>query len=299
MSLADVRFRALGTTAQILVADPSRVDIAERALRRELDAIDLAASRFRDDAEIARIATGAWTPVSSVLFEAMKTAVRVAAATDGIVDPTVGGAMNAMGYRSDFDSIDGSNALTLPAVVPGYERIELDARRRMVRVPVGVEIDLGSSAKALAADRAAHTAAESAGCGVLVNLGGDIAVAGDAPDGGWLVFVTDDHRAGRTTDGQTIALSSGGLATSGTTVRRWRKADRDVHHIVDPRTGLPAAEVWRTSSVTALTCVDANAAATASIVLGFDAPGWLERLGLSARLVTTDGDVFRVGGWPR
>jgi thiamine biosynthesis lipoprotein len=134
---------------------------------------------------------------------------------------------------------------------------------------------------------------------VLVNLGGDLTVAGSTPpDGGWAVLVTDDHRSPLDADGQTVAVRSGGLATSSTTVRRWRAGGREHHHIVDPRTGLAAAEIWRTVSVAAATCVDANTASTAAIVRGREAPAWLDRMGLPARLVALDGSVSTTGAWP-
>jgi FAD:protein FMN transferase len=93
-------------------------------------------------------------------------------------------------------------------------------------------------------------------------------------------------------------LREGGLATSSTTVRRWRTGGVERHHIVDPRTGQPAREIWTTASVAAATCVDANAASTAAIVLGDAAPAWLARSGLAARLVRRDGSVLGVAGWP-
>jgi thiamine biosynthesis lipoprotein len=133
---------------------------------------------------------------------------------------------------------------------------------------------------------------------VLVSLGGDIAVAGPAPAGGWPVLVTDDHRAPSPADGQVVGIGAGGLATSSTTVRRWRTNEGIAHHLVDPRTGRPAAEVWRTASVGAGSCVDANTASTAAIVLGEDASAWLEGRGLAARLVRPDGRVTLTGGWP-
>jgi thiamine biosynthesis lipoprotein len=133
---------------------------------------------------------------------------------------------------------------------------------------------------------------------VLVSLGGDIAVSGTPPSGGWPVLVTDNHAQPVEAPGQTIAIESGGLATSSTMVRRWKRGDVVMHHLVDPRTGRPAAPWWRTVSVTAANCVDANIAATAAIILGPDAPVWLERLGLPARLVGVDGTVQVVGSWP-
>ena len=175
--------------------------------------------------------------------------------------------------------------------------MRLDADRRTVRIPRGVELDLGATGKAFAADRAARRIAAAIEQGVLVGLGGDIAVAGSPPAGGWPVRVTDDHRD-LDGAGPTIALRSGGLATSSTTVRRWLVEGGERHHIVDPRSGASAAEVWRTASVAAATCADANAGSTAAIVLGEAAPAWLARSGLAARLVRREGGVVGVANWP-
>jgi thiamine biosynthesis lipoprotein len=133
---------------------------------------------------------------------------------------------------------------------------------------------------------------------VLVSLGGDIAVAGPAPAGGWRIRVTDDHAAGPGAPGQTVAITSGGLATSSTTVRAWPRDGQRMHHIVDPATGQPARGCWRTVSVAAGSCVDANAASTAAIVLGAAAAEWLRDRSLPARLVRQDGLVETTAGWP-
>ncbi len=167
-----------------------------------------------------------------------------------------------------------------------------------MRVARGVKLDLGATAKALAADRAAASAHQAAGCGVLVSLGGDIAIAGEPPEGRWRIRVTDDHRSDERAPGQSITLSSGGLATSSTTTRRWRTEAGPAHHLVDPATGRPAEGVWRTVSVTAASCLDANIASTAAIIRGERAIAWLESLGLPSRLVTVDGRVRHIGGWP-
>jgi thiamine biosynthesis lipoprotein len=161
-----------------------------------------------------------------------------------------------------------------------------------------VELDLGATAKALAADRAARVASACVDAGVLVSLGGDIAVCGTHPSGGWPIRVSDDHAAHPDAPGAAVAITAGGLATSSTTVRRWRRAGQALHHILDPRTGLPAPVVWRTVSVAAGSCLDANIATTAAIVRGASAPRWLAGLGLPARLVALDGTVLRVGAWP-
>ena len=95
-----------------------------------------------------------------------------------------------------------------------------------------------------------------------------------------------------------VAIRDGGLATSSTAARRWQRGGDVLHHILDPRTGLPAAPVWRTVSVAAATCADANTAATASVIRGRQAPAWLASLNLPARLVEPNGTVQTVAGWP-
>ena len=184
--------------------------------------------------------------------------------------------------------------------VPGWERVTVDPARRTVHIEPGVELDLGATAKAWCADCAAIAAAAHTGGGVLVGLGGDLACAGAAPVDGWLVRVAEDHRASvDDPESQTVAITSGGMATSGTSVRRWARGDRAFHHIVDPQTGIPATDYWRTVSVAAASCADANIASTASVILGVRAPDWLARHGLAARLVRSDGQVTAVGGWPQ
>ena len=136
------------------------------------------------------------------------------------------------------------------------------------------------------------------GCGVLVSLGGDLSIAGEPPAGGWLVGVAEDHAAPPSTVREQLHLTSGGLATSSTTVRRWIRGHEQMHHILDPATGLPARVHWRTATVGAATCLDANIAATAAIVMGSAAARWLEVRGLPARLVGRDGRIQRVGAWP-
>lgn len=300
--VAAAEFRALGTGVRVLATRPDGLAAARTAVERHLGAVDLACSRFRDDSELARLGRtgGRATPVSPLLASVLAASLRVARATDGAVDPTVGGALRAIGYDRDFGLLleRGGPIPLVARPVPGWRRIELDVARGVVRVPDGLELDLGSTAKACAADRCAAAAARAAGCGVLVSLGGDLALAGEAPEGGWTVLVTDDHAAGFDAPGQVISLTTGGLATSSTTVRRWRRGEVELHHIVDPATGLPAAPCWRTVSVGAATCVDANAAATASIVWGERALAWLDRHRLPARLVRTDGSVVTVGDWP-
>ena len=296
-----VAWRALGTSVHLLVADadpePARVAVEDL-----LERVDRTYSRFRRDSELSLVAgrPGQTARVSPLLCMAISAAMRAARLTDGLVDPTVGRAMRAIGYDDDFDRVAGrTEPLTLRLErVPGWQAIAYDERARTLRVPRGIEIDLGSTGKALAADLAAAAANAATGAGVLVSLGGDIATAGEPPNAGWHVLAAEDSELPPDSDGEVVALHGGAFATSSTTVRRWTRGGVTMHHLVDPRTGLPAYSPWRTVAVIAATCVDANTAATAAIIRGESAPGWLERLGLAARLVAVDGAVRYAGSWP-
>ncbi|WP_410596388.1 FAD:protein FMN transferase [Amycolatopsis sp. lyj-23] len=399
-------FPALGTTAELLLTDPTRLGEATAVLREELAAIDSACSRFREDSEISRLnaAAGRQVRVGSLLAEALAVALRAARLTEGLVDPTVGAAVRELGYDRDFALLAGDrdtaaappaesdpgpaafrgeaaarphhatappaegesgrtaldsagvpvtgaagerpgpaafcgeaaarphHATAPPAksnpgrtvpdpagvpvtgaagdrgdpagaaireAAPGWHRVLFDPVQRLVVLPRGVHLDLGATAKALAADRGARRIHAAFGCGVLVNLGGDLRAAGPPPSGGWLVALGDDHAEAVAHPATTVALHrDGALATSGTTRRRWRHGGRVVHHIVDPRTGDVPEPRWRTVTVAAKSTVDANTASTAAVVLGAAAPGWLERRHLPARLVGVDGDVVTTPGWP-
>lgn len=296
-------WHALGTTVAVLGTDPAHIDAAAHAVVEILALADETYSRFRPDSELSLLnaRSGATTRVSAFLFRAIAEAMRAAAITGGAVDPTVGVAMRRIGYDDDFSLIAGpGGALTLTVErIPGWRVVELDQVSGTVRVPAGTELDLGSTGKALAADLAAAAAfAASGGGGVLVSVGGDIATAGAAPRGGWTVLAADSCTAEREGDGQVISIASGALATSSTTVRRWTRGGVELHHIVDPATGLPAGGPWRTATVAATRCVDANAAATAAIVLGDGARTWLDGHRLDARLVDRAGQLSYVGRWP-
>ena len=303
-------FKGLGTTIVVGAADPVALSEVIAVVRAEVDACDLSCSRFRDDSELSQLNAGRTLPrASEWLCDAVATALDAAQLTDGLVDPTIGQCLIDLGYDRTFDHIDPSSPLVVTAThVPAWRQVRVDRAARRVTVPARVRLDLGATAKALCADRAAAHAARLTGTGVLVSLGGDIAVAGPAPEGGWAVRVTDRSDAdpagpeaptsGRITAAQTVSISTGGLATSGTAARRWARAGAVVHHLVDPRTGRPAAEAWRTVSVAAPSCVAANTASTAAMILGAEAPDWLRRHGHDARLVTPAGDVVRTGGWP-
>jgi thiamine biosynthesis lipoprotein len=150
----------------------------------------------------------------------------------------------------------------------------------------------------LAADRAAALLADQLGDGVLVSLGGDVAVAGAPPVGGWAVGIAADSATPADEVDQVVAINNGGLASSSSAVRRWSTGDRQVHHIVDPRTGDCAAPYWTLVSAVGATCVDANAVTTAAMVWGASALDLLPSFGQAMRLVRHDGQTVYLNGWP-
>jgi FAD:protein FMN transferase len=298
-------FSVFGTTATLLVSDPGLLDDARAIADAELAAVDKACSRFRPDSELSRLngSGGAVIPVSGLFAELVDAALRAARLTDGDVDPTCGQALEEIGYDRDFAVLQAAGARSpqseqVALGVPGWRCVRLDRKRGLVQLTNGAQLDLGATAKAWAADRCASLIAAATESGVLVSLGGDIAVAGPPPADGWRVRVTDDHAAGPEAPGQTVTIRSGGLATSSTTVRTWAVGGQRVHHIISPATGRPAVSCWRTVSVTAGSCVDANTASTAAIIRSEAALAWLQEACLPSRLVRLDGTVETTAGWP-
>lgn len=289
------------TTARVVLDHRDRRHLtAARACVVEVTAaVDAACSRFRSDSElVARaddLVRGA--EVSPLLAALVHQALDAARASDGDVDPTLGARMASLGYDAAF--ADAPPVPTPEAVAraldgrPAWQRVLLSGT--FLRVPEGVTLDLGATAKAAAADMAAASITARLGIGALVSLGGDVATAGPDPSGGWQVRVQDldddpaDH----------VRITSGwSVATSSTRKRRWEQDGHARHHILDPRWGLPAEPVWRSVTVVAPSCVTANTMTTAAVVRGHGATEMLRRSGRAARLVAADGTVVRIGGWP-
>jgi len=296
--------RALGGSLRVIVTHEPDLTAAKSAVDEVVRAVDLAANRFHEDSELSRLNStpGRNVVVSPLLTKLIAAALRGARLTRGAVDPTVGSAVKLAGYDSDFAAVpaDGRAIDLVVSRVPGWQAIVFDEKTRTVRLPHGVDLDLGATAKALTADLSAAAAqSKVARGGVLVSLGGDISVAGDPPAEGWLIQTSEDSGAPIAEGEETISIRSGGVATSSTTVRRWTRGGVVLHHIIDPATGLPSDGPWRTATVVAGSCVDANIASTAAIVMGRAAVQWLEAERLPARLVDRSGSVHRLSGWPK
>lgn len=299
---ATARWSAWSSTVEVSVVEAGALTLAREVVKQEMAAMDLAASRFRPDSELVRLnaLAGTTQTVSPLLAEAVEAALWAAEVTDGAVDPTLGASLAALGYDRDIEQVlhahgpagGYESALSPPPRFVGrWQDVEVSGDR--LTLPRGVALDLGAVAKALTADRAAAAAARRTGSFVLVSIGGDLATAG-APVP-WSVRVCE--RPGDVA-GTLITAYGGGLATSSTLARSWRRAGRTMHHLLDPATGLPAVGPFRTATVAAATCVEANAASTAAVVRGHDARRLLEGWGLPARLVDRSGRAHVVGGWP-
>ena len=298
--VAAARWDALGGWCEVLTLDSADLPAVAELASARVAALDESCSRFRDDSEIACLPWERTQVVSPVLAGALDAALRAAEFSDGRVDPTLAGAMRASGYTSDYSAMTGvvASAAGQPIVGGAWRAIRFNRETREVVLPEGAQLDLGAVGKAWAADWIADACAAELGIGVLVNLGGDIAVRGRVPEGGWQVEIDDGHHGPQ---GRPVISMGwpGGLATSSTVTRTWRTDAGEAHHILDPGTGRPAARHWRTVTVAARSCERANAASTAAIVLGDSAPRWLTQRELPARLVHTGGVVVQTNGWPR
>jgi thiamine biosynthesis lipoprotein len=302
-----MRWTALGTTA-VLRAPRHDLLQAHRAAFEAINEVDALASRFRLDSELTAVnrAMGRWTPISQQFAELVALGLKAADVSLGAVDPTLANELIRLGYDRDFGDLAAVEP-EIPARGPSgvtnrrgepWRRVELRRSPSMIRVPIGIGLDLGATAKGHAADLAAAAAHQATGAGVLVSLGGDVSVAGPAPDGGWVIGIAGNHRTDPSDCPEAVSIQTGGLATSSLLVRRWWHERAVVHHILDPQTGLPVTPEWTVASVTAATCAEANIAATAALVLGPRAPQWLESQMLPTRLVGRDGSVLKLTDWP-
>lgn len=290
-------WKAWSCTVRLTVEDPAALGAACGALKALMDRVDKAASRFRDDSELSTVnaRAGFMVPVSRLLVDLVDVSLVAASISGGAVDPTVGAAVVAAGYDQDIETVrrrvPQAAGVSAPAV--GWKHVQLNRRLGLVGVPKGAALDLGATAKAWTADRAALVLSKRHGCAVLVEIGGDLRAAG-TPAEPWVIDVAE--REGD--PGVPVTLSHGGLTTSTRTARSWSTTTGQAHHVIDPRTGQPAEGPWRTASVWAPTAVRANTFSTAIVATGEAALGRLTLAGHPARLVADDGEITELAGWP-
>lgn len=259
--------------------------------------VALSADRFVATSDVSRVnrAAGRLVPVRRRTMELLDVALAAAEESGGVVDPTIGAHLLRAGYADDIAEVRDLLVMTNDGPLPraDWTSVRTDRTLFLVGLPADVRLDLGATAKAWTADVAARRIARSLDTAVLVEIGGDVAVAGSRSKP-WQVQVSECSGA----PGQPVGLERGGLATSSTISRRWRTPSGAAHHVIDPRTGRPAEGPWRTVTVWAPTAVRANTASTAALVLGDDAVPHLRGLDVAARLVARDGTVQHVGDWP-
>lgn len=236
-------------------------------------------SRFRPDSELNRVnaARGGIVGVSPLFASTLRAAFDAAEATDGIVDPTLGAAIESAGYTVDFADLASDPRPPGPAA-PGAWR-SLRQADRLLFLPRDVKLDLNGVVKALAVDDALELL-DGEG---FVSAGGDLAARGGVdvalPEGG------------------AVRLTRGALATSGSSGRAWLRGGRRQHHLIDPRCGLPAESPWEQVTVCGGTCLTADVAAKAAFLVGEDGPGWLDERALPGRFLTPAGDEVLNEAW--
>jgi thiamine biosynthesis lipoprotein len=288
----------MGSQVHILAVD-APADALPNA-RAAVGALERRWSRFRPDSDVSRInaADGQPVTVSTTTATLIDLAVRGWAATGGAYDPTVLDAVIGAGYDRSFELIAASDtdptAAARPA--PGCGGIAVDVDTGLVRVPPGVRIDPGGIGKGLAADLVATTLVADGATGVLVNIGGDLRVAGTAPPGGWRIDVDLPAVAGTG-----LVLRSGGVATSGTHRRRWVRDGHTHHHLIDPRTGAPATSPFVAATVVAWTAWHAEVLTKAVVLAGSIAAAArvLAAADAAGLLVDADGRTHELAGLDR
>jgi thiamine biosynthesis lipoprotein len=293
-----MKFEIWGLSGTLATEHAEQMDFAEERLAYWLEQFDHSCNRFRSDSEISRLnANGGEVASTSPTFElALHAALDAANATQQLCDPTVLPALLALGYDVDYDELArrADVELRAPVLPTGIASIHLDRTAHLVQLDAPCQIDLGASAKALLVDLVASDVAP--GGGVVVELGGDVAVQGQGSDGPWAIGLSDSLRiTGRE---PRVAIQNGGVATSSITTRTWRAGNVVANHVVDPRTGSFATGPYATATVSAQSCVLANAFATAALLWGEEAGYYVAQAGWSGRLVRHDGTVDFVGGWP-
>jgi FAD:protein FMN transferase len=265
-------FRAMGCD----VALPYGVPVGlVRALFEERDA---RFSRFRPSSELSRVNALplGLTLVSGEFASMLSLSLDAARATDGLVTPAVGGAILAAGYDRDFVLLPRDVGAAVPAAVPSWQSISLQGGG-LLRTET-VQLDLNGVVKGKTVD----DALELAGSG-WVSAGGDVAALEPVVVG--------------LPGGDSIALHDGGLATSSVAKRRWLAAGVPQNHLIDPRTGSSTASPWRDVTVAASTCLIADVAAKAALLLGTAGPAWLDGRNLAGRFVAHSGAVTLNESW--
>ena len=290
-------FRAMGTTISMLLPE-NQVEMGEEIVRSLFSEWEQALSRFLAESELSQLNQQAETPVavSDLLYDVLATALTGAQATEGVYDPALLDQLEQLGYDRTFDDLPANR---FDPIIPGepggrWRGIKVDPIRRQVTLPAGIKLDFGGIAKGMAVDAVLEKLFQSGISSALVNAGGDLSVLGLPPsDEQWLVAVPGQKQF------WTIPLHHGAIATSGIAHRHWRQGNILRHHILDPRTGLPAqSDLWSVT-VVADRCEQAEVAAKVAFILGSKSGAdFLRKHRIAGLLVHEDGTWETVEPWP-
>jgi len=259
-------------------------------------------SRFRPSSELSRLneMSGREVAVSAEMFHLLDLCLRFHRLSGGLFEPAVLPDLESAGYDRSFELMAAREAAACrtghPRAGGSIAGLAMDHGERTVRAPAGVRLDLGGIGKGYAVDRAAQALTPAAD--FLIDAGGDIFASGDGPGGdGWVVAVADPLRDDENLD--VVRLRGQALATSTVTRRRWRRAGRWLHHLIDPRTGEPALSSALSVSVIARTAVEADVFAKVALLLGPEAGGrFLDAQGAHGLFALADGSRQATREWP-
>ena len=291
------KFRAMGTTILLLLPE-SKSGEGLCIVRSLFAEWEQALSRFIPDSELSKLNAqpGKPVPVSDLLYNVLATALTAAQATQGVFDPAMLDQLVQLGYDRTFDELPSERPMPIIPGEPGggWRGIRVDTIRRRVTLPPGVKLDFGGIAKGMAVDAALATLRESNIIPAMVNAGGDLAVEGLPPgEEQWQLSVPGRDRY------WSIPLRRGAVATSGIARRHWKQGDTLRHHLLDPRTGLPAlSDLWSVT-VVADRCEQAEVAAKVAFILGsHHGAAFLQKHRIAGLLVRLDGSWVSVDPWP-
>jgi thiamine biosynthesis lipoprotein len=290
-------FRAMGTTISLLLPE-SQAALGVRIVGSLFNEWEQVLSRFLPNSELSQLNARAGTPVavSDLLYTVLATALTAAQATKGVYDPALLDQLVRVGYDRTFDDLP---TVRFDPIIPGepggrWRGIKVDPIHRRVTLPAGIKLDFGGIAKGMAVDAALEHLGQNGIRTALVNAGGDLAVLGLPPDAEqWPITVPGQEQL------WTIPLHHGAVATSGIAHRHWWQGNTLRHHLLDPRTGLPAqSDLWSVT-VVADRCVQAEVTAKVAFILGSkQGAGFLRRHHIAGLLVHEDGTWQIVEPWP-
>ena len=293
-----INFRAMGT--DMLVCLDNGLEQPPTILEEVTDWFEeweQILSRFRLNSELSRLNRAGSQPmaVSETFWQVFQSALSAERFTEGLVTPTVARAVREVGYDRDFKLLMGQTLVPVafePEPVSPLDDLTWDESTRCMYLPEGVQLDFGGVAKGWAADQVVQRLRNFGS--VLMNCGGDISMSGPLLDGNpWEIGVHKPFDRSSGYIGMMYFNGECGVATSSTDRRRWMQGGQLRHHIIDPRSGLPAATDVISATVVAPSALEAETAAKSVLIRGsVDGLAWIEsNPNLAALIILENGQI--------